>query len=75
MVTEINTLENTEPFNTGLYSRVEAGSNTSTVALQVVGGDEKGTKCLGVKLGYPVPGGYKYGDLALQVGRVSNLRH
>jgi hypothetical protein len=22
----------------------------------------------------PVPGGYKYGDLALQVGGVSNLR-
>jgi hypothetical protein len=27
--------------------RVEAGSNTSTVALRVVG-DEKGTQCLGV---------------------------
>jgi hypothetical protein len=25
-------------------------------------------------LGHPVPGGYKYGDLALQVGGVSNLR-
>jgi hypothetical protein len=25
------------------YSRVEAGSNTSTVALRVVGGDEKGS--------------------------------
>jgi hypothetical protein len=24
--------------------------------------------------GYPVPGEYKYGDLVLQVGRVSNLR-
>jgi hypothetical protein len=29
-------------------SRVEAGSNTSTVAVRVVGGDEKGTQCLGV---------------------------
>jgi hypothetical protein len=29
-------------------SRVEAGSNISTVALRVVGGDEKGTQCLGV---------------------------
>jgi hypothetical protein len=29
-------------------SRVEAGSNTSTVALRVVGGDENGTQCLGV---------------------------
>jgi hypothetical protein len=27
---------------------VEAGSNTSTVALRVVGGDEKGTQCVGV---------------------------
>jgi hypothetical protein len=26
---------------------MEAGSNTSTVALRVVGGDEKGTQCLG----------------------------
>jgi hypothetical protein len=33
-----------------------AGSNTSTVALCVVGGDEKGTQCLGLKLGHPVPG-------------------
>jgi hypothetical protein len=29
-------------------SRVEAGSNTSTVVLRVVGGDEKGTQCLRV---------------------------
>jgi hypothetical protein len=29
-------------------SRVEAGSNTSTVALRVVGDDEKGIQCLGV---------------------------
>jgi hypothetical protein len=27
----------------------------------------------GVYLGYHVPGGYKYGDLALQVDEVSNL--
>jgi hypothetical protein len=27
---------------------VEARSNTSTVSLRVVGGDEKGTQCLGV---------------------------
>jgi hypothetical protein len=25
------------------------------------------TQCLGVYLGHPVPGGYKYGDRALQV--------
>jgi hypothetical protein len=53
---------------------VEAGSNTFTVVLQVVGGDEKATQYLGVYLGHPVPGGYKYGDLALQVGGVLNLK-
>jgi hypothetical protein len=53
---------------------VEAGSNTTTVALRVVKGDEKGSQCLGIWLGHPVPGGYKYGDLALQVGGVSNPR-
>jgi hypothetical protein len=50
----------------GRTIRVEAGSSTSTVALRVVEGDEKGTWCLGV---------YKYGDLAIQVGRNSSLRH
>jgi hypothetical protein len=29
---------------------VEAGSNTSTVVLRVVGGDEKGIQCLGYNL-------------------------
>jgi hypothetical protein len=29
-------------------SHVKVGSNISTVALQVVGGDEKGTQCLGL---------------------------
>jgi hypothetical protein len=29
-------------------SCVEAGLDTSTVALRVVGGDEKGTQCLGL---------------------------
>jgi hypothetical protein len=37
--------------------RVEAGSNTSTVALRVVGGNEKGIQYLGIQLGHPVPGG------------------
>jgi hypothetical protein len=49
-------------------ARVEAGSNTSTAVLRVLGGDQKRTQ------GHPVPGGYKDGDLALQVGGVSNLR-
>jgi hypothetical protein len=53
---------------------VEAGSKTSTVALRVVGGDEKGTQFIGVKLGHPVPEEYKYGDLALQVWGVLGLR-
>jgi hypothetical protein len=48
--------------------------NASTVALRVVGGKEKRTKCLGIYSGQPVPRGYKHGDLALQVGGVSNLR-
>jgi hypothetical protein len=32
-----------------------------------------GTQFPGVYLGHPVPGGYKYGDLALQVGGVSGI--
>jgi hypothetical protein len=47
---------------------MEAGWNNSTVVLRVVGGDEKGTQCLGVYPGHTLPGGYKHGDLALQVG-------
>jgi hypothetical protein len=46
-----------------LESRVEAGLNTSTVALRIVGGDEKGPQCKGVYLGHSVLGGYKYRDL------------
>jgi hypothetical protein len=38
--------------------RVKAGSNISIVSLRVVGGDEKRTQRLGVKLGHPVPGGF-----------------
>jgi hypothetical protein len=32
-----------------------------------------GTQCPGVYLGHPVPGGYKYRDLALQVAGVSRI--
>jgi hypothetical protein len=32
----------------------------------------KGNSVPGPLLDHPVPGGYKYGDLDLQVGRVSN---
>jgi hypothetical protein len=38
------------------------------------GGVEKGTECRRTELGHSVPGGYTYGDLALQVGGVSSLR-
>jgi hypothetical protein len=31
------------------------------------------TQCLGVYLGHPVPGGYKYGDLVLQTEGVSRI--
>jgi hypothetical protein len=41
--------------------------------MRVVRGDGKGTQCLGVYLGHPVPGGYKYEDLVLQVGGVSKI--
>jgi hypothetical protein len=37
-------------------AHVEVGSNTSTVALRIVGGEDKGTQCLGVWLGHPIPG-------------------
>jgi hypothetical protein len=43
------------------------------MALQVVKDDGKGTQCMGVYLGHPVPGRYKYGDLVLQVGGVSRI--
>jgi hypothetical protein len=52
---------------------VEAGSNTSTVALQVLGGDEA-NPVSGCTTGHPLPRGCKYEDLALQVGGVSHLR-
>jgi hypothetical protein len=34
---------------------------------------QKGTQRPGVYVGHPDPGGYKYGDLALQVGGVSRI--
>jgi hypothetical protein len=35
--------------------------------------EEFKTQCPGLYLGYPVPGGYKYGDLALQVEGASRI--
>jgi hypothetical protein len=54
---------------------MEVALNTSTIAQQIIGGDKKGTQCLRrVKLAHLVPRGYKYGNLALQIRGVSNLR-
>jgi hypothetical protein len=61
---------------------VEAGSNTSTVALRVVGGDEKETNAWGYNWATLFLGDIYiyiyiyiiYGDLALQMGGASNLR-
>jgi hypothetical protein len=55
-------------------SRVEARSNTSTVALRVVGGDEKETRCQGVQLGHPVRRGYKYVDWPSRFGSLESVR-
>jgi hypothetical protein len=41
--------------------------------MRVVRGDRKGTQCPRVYLDHSVPEGYKYGDLALQVGGVSRI--
>jgi hypothetical protein len=35
---------------------------------------QKGDPVPGDITGHPVPGGYKYGDMAVHVGEVSNLR-
>jgi hypothetical protein len=56
-----------------LSVRGGGGLDTSTTqSVLVVRGDKKGTQCPGVYLGHPVPVGYKYGNLALQVGGVSD---
>jgi hypothetical protein len=47
---------------TFLHSLASGAMNTSTAVPQ----------CPGVQLGHPVPGGYKYGNLALQDGGVSD---
>jgi hypothetical protein len=39
---------------------------------RVIRDDVKGTQCPRVYLGHPVPGGYKYGNLPIQVGGVSD---
>jgi hypothetical protein len=54
-------------------SRVDAGSNTSTAALRVVGRAEKGSQPGGTS-GPTCSWVYKYGDLALTVEEFWNLR-
>jgi hypothetical protein len=43
---------------------------TSIVALIFLGGDKQETRCLGIWLRYPVPEGFKYGDLTFHVGGI-----
>jgi hypothetical protein len=57
MVIKKSSVENRQSrYNEYLLSRVEAGSNTSTVTLRVVGGDEKGSlKSETIKYGREFP--------------------
>jgi hypothetical protein len=64
---------NQDKLAVAVSSRVEAASNTSAVALRVLGGDEKGSRIWGCNWAR-VPWGYKYGNQAFQVGGVANLR-
>jgi hypothetical protein len=41
-------IHNEDQLSLGDSSCVEAGSDTSTVALRIAGGDEEGTQCLGI---------------------------
>jgi hypothetical protein len=57
-----------------LTNSEEAGQNTSTITLRVLRRDEKEPSACGYNRATLFLGGYKYGDSALQVGEVSNLR-
>jgi hypothetical protein len=59
----------------GLISRVEAGSNTSTVTLRIVGGDEKGSlESETVKCGYESHGTRTPKITALGMARSNSKR-
>jgi hypothetical protein len=60
----------------GLYNRSEVVENKHFISERYdhFQCDEKGPQCPGIQLGHPIPGGYKYGHLDLQVGRVSDER-
>jgi hypothetical protein len=68
-----NTIRVNPQLGCGIEYLNRSGSCTSTLMLRIVGDDKNGSQCLGAYLGQPVPGRYKYGVLALQVVRVSNL--
>jgi hypothetical protein len=61
-----------DPCRVCIMSEVDAGSSTFTIALREA--MKREPSAWGVQLGHPVPGGCKYGDLTLEVGRVSNMR-
>jgi hypothetical protein len=58
----------------GVHTRVEAGSNISTVALLVLRGDENEHNAWGYNWATLFLGDINAGNLALQVEGVSNLR-
>jgi hypothetical protein len=66
------------PINKGLHGYALATNVSNGHTLDSTSGSaeesESGTQCLGVYSDHSVPGGYKYGDLALQVGGISHLR-
>jgi hypothetical protein len=58
-------------------SHCEGGTNNSNIVLRVVTDDEKGTNCLEVSLGYPVPLGAEpgppgWGSLKFQTVKYSH---
>jgi hypothetical protein len=75
----VRLLYNTSPFvvsavsDFSVSSHMEAGSNTSTISLRVVGGDGKELSAWEYNWATLFLGDI-YGDLALQVGGVLNLR-
>jgi hypothetical protein len=68
----VHIMETLQRFNFFKMLYKHSVRTTSTAALRVVRGDKKGNPVPGSITGPPGPGGYKYGDLALQVGGVSD---
>jgi hypothetical protein len=55
-------------------SRVETGSNNFTVAMRIVGDDEKGTQCLGYNRATLFLGGINTRNLLSRLREISNLK-